>query len=91
MHLRSEITNFTPKSEQKGKKGDTKGDMRQLEMTKEDKALMLDILIDGIIHEYNDQPPVEKKYHSRAERIGYEMVTVLNTNGFITNAGIEGQ
>lgn len=53
--------------------------------------MMLDIIIDGIIHEYTELPPVEKDYKSRAEKIGYTIITGLETNGFITNAGIEGK
>lgn len=60
-------------------------------MTEKDKAKMLDILIDGIIHEYNDAPPVDKKFHSRAEKLGYVMVSTLDSNGFITSAGIQGE
>jgi hypothetical protein len=65
--------------------------MRQLQTTDTEKVLMLDIIIDGIIHEYTDLPPVEKDYKSRAEKIGYTILTELETNGFITNAGIEGK
>lgn len=57
-------------------------------MTDMDKAQMLDILIDDIIHEYEDKPPVEKKYHSRAEKVGYSILTALDSKGFITTEGI---
>ena len=52
---------------------------------------MLDIIIDNLIHEYNDQPPVPKDFHSRAERVGYQIITELESNGFITNVGILGE
>ncbi len=52
---------------------------------------MLDIIIDNLIHEYNDKPPVPKDFHSRAERVGYQIITELESNGFITNAGILGE
>ena len=60
-------------------------------MTEQDKARMLDLIIDELIKEYNEHPPVEKKYRSRAEKIGYQIVVDLESNGFITNAGIQGK
>lgn len=62
--------------------------MRQLDTTDHDKALMLDLIIDELIDQYENKPPVEKKYHSRAEKIGYSIVTMLESNGFVTNEGI---
>lgn len=62
--------------------------MRQLEATDRDKALMLDLIIDDLIEQYEHRPPVEKIYHSRAEKIGYEILRSLESNGFITNEGI---
>ena len=65
--------------------------MRQLEMTEQDKAKMLDIFIDNLIDEYNNHPPVQKKYHSRAEKIGYQFIEDLYNNGFVTDKGIQGE
>ena len=65
--------------------------MRQLQTTDTEKVMMLDIIIDNLIHEYNDQPPVPKDFHSRAERVGYQIITELESNGFITNVGILGE
>ncbi len=65
--------------------------MRQLEMTEQDKARMLDLIIDDLINEYNEHPPVQKKFHSRAEKIGYQIIADLYSNGFITNQGIQGK
>ena len=65
--------------------------MRQLQTTDTEKVMMLDIIINNLIHEYNDQPPVPKDFHSRAERVGYQIITELESNGFITNAGILGE
>ncbi|MCR5404319.1 MAG: hypothetical protein K6E91_10965 [Butyrivibrio sp.] len=62
--------------------------MRQLDTTDHDKALMLDLIIDELIDQYENKPPVEKIYHSRAEKIGYSIVTMLESNGFVTNEGI---
>lgn len=62
--------------------------MRQLYRTDHDKALMLDRIIDELIDQYENKPPVEKKYHSRAEKIGFSVVTGLKSNGFVTNEGI---
>lgn len=62
--------------------------MRQLDMTEQDKARMLDLIIDDLIKEYNDGPPVEKKFHSRAEKVGYQIIAALFSNGFVTNQGI---
>ena len=62
--------------------------MRQLDMTEQDKARMLDLIIDDLIKEYNDGPPVEKKFHSRAEKVGYKIIAALFSNGFVTNQGI---
>ena len=41
--------------------------MRQLQNTEEEKAMMLDIIVDNILNEYGNHAPIEKKYHSRAE------------------------
>lgn len=60
-------------------------------MTDAEKAQMLDILIDDIIREYNEHPPVDKKFHSRAEKIGYCLIIDLESNGFITDSGIQGK
>ena len=49
---------------------------------------MLDLIIDDLIKEYNDGPPVEKKFHSRAEKVGYKIIAALFSNGFVTNQGI---
>lgn len=65
--------------------------MRQLDVSIEDKARMLDIIIDEFIKEYNDGPAMDKKYHSKAEKLGYEILVALNDNGFITAKGIQGQ
>ena len=65
--------------------------MRQLETTEKEKALMLDIIINDIIGEYNEGPSMDRNYHSKAEKIGYKIITVLNDNGFITNQGIQGK
>ena len=62
--------------------------MRQLDMTEHDKALMLDLIIDDLIDQYENRPPVEKIYHSRAEKVGYSILNSLKNNGFITNEGI---
>ena len=62
--------------------------MRQLHMDDMAKAMMMDIIIDNIINEYNNLPSVEKKYHSRAEKIGYTILNDLESNGFITSKGI---
>ena len=69
----------------------TKKGMRQLQNTDEEKAMMLDIIVDNILSEYVHQTPVEKKFHSRAEKIGYQILTDLESNGFITTAGIQGK
>lgn len=52
---------------------------------------MLDIIINDIIGEYNEGSSMDKNYHSKAEKIGYKIITVLNDNGFITNQGIQGK
>ena len=65
--------------------------MRQLQTTDTEKVMMLDIIIDNLIHEYNDLPPVSKDYQSRAEKVGYQILTELEANGFITNANILGK
>ena len=65
--------------------------MRQLQTTDAEKAMMLDIIINNLIHEYNDKPPIPKDFHSRAERVGYQILIELESNGFITNAGILGE
>ena len=65
--------------------------MRQLERTIEEKAHEFDNIVTECIHQYNDEPPVEKAYHSRAEKIGYMILENLNKKGFTTNAGIQGQ
>lgn len=62
--------------------------MRQLHTEDDQKVLMLDLIIDNITEEYNSLPEVEKKYHSRAEKIGYRILQDLESNGFITSAGI---
>lgn len=62
--------------------------MRQLDTTDHDKALMLDLIIDEIIDQYENRPQVEKKFHSRAEKLGYMLITSLESNGFITTEGI---
>lgn len=60
-------------------------------MTEKEKAMMLDIIIDNIIEEYNHGPSMDKKFHSKVEKIGYKILTTLNDNGFITNQGIQGK
>lgn len=69
----------------------TKKGMRQLQNTEEEKAMMLDIIVDNILNEYGNHAPIEKKYHSRAEKLGYQILTDLESNGFITTAGIQGK
>ena len=65
--------------------------MRELQTTDQEKALMMQILIDEILREYNDLQPVEKNFRSRAEKVGYKIITELEVNGFITNLGIQGK
>lgn len=65
--------------------------MRELQTTDQEKVLMMQILIDEIIREYNDLQPVEKNFRSRAEKVGYKIITELEVNGFITNLGIQGK
>ena len=61
--------------------------MRQLYTTDHDKALMLDLIIDEIINQYENRPQI-KGFHSRAEKVGYTLITSLESNGFITTEGI---
>lgn len=65
--------------------------MRELHTTDKEKVLMMQIIIDNIIREYNDLEPVEKRFRSRAEKIGYTILTELESNGFITGYGIQGK
>lgn len=57
-------------------------------MTEHDKAHMLDLIVDEIIQEYEHKPPVEKRFHSRAEKVGYKVLCTLESNGFLTTQGI---
>lgn len=65
--------------------------MRELQTTDQEKVLMMQIIIDNIIREYNDLEPVEERFRSRVERIGYTILTELVCNGFITGYGIQGE
>lgn len=62
-----------------------------MQTTDKEKALMLDIIINDIIKEYNEGSHMEKGFHSKAEKIGYGIVVALNNNGFITTKGIQEQ
>lgn len=61
-------------------------------MSEHDKAMMLDIIIDEYVQEYNQGANTEdvKKYHSKAEKVGYEVLVALESNGFLTGKGIQG-
>lgn len=65
--------------------------MRQLEKTIEEKALLADTIINIFIDEFNNAPPVEKKYHSRGEKIYHRVHALLYRDGFVTNQGIQGE
>lgn len=60
------------------------------EFSDQEKALMLDILIDQIIDGYEKEKPKDFKYHSVAEMVGYRNLISLNESGFITPEGILG-
>lgn len=63
------------------------------EFSEHEKALMLDLIIDQIIRGYEQtkqRKPKDLGYHSVAEMNGYEILTNLNNNGFITSEGILG-
>ena len=65
------------------------------EFSDHEKALMLDLIIDDIIirnsERIQNEKPKDIGYHSVAEMNGYEILTNLNNNGFITNEGILGK
>lgn len=65
--------------------------MRQLDKTVEEKALLADSIINIFMDEFNNAPPVEKKFHSRGEKIYYRVHALLYRDGFVTNQGIQGQ
>ena len=61
------------------------------EHTTEEKALMLDLITDAYIENYNNKQPVPKNFGSRAAMAGYEVLQMLCNNGFITGEGIAGE
>lgn len=65
------------------------------EFSDHEKALMLDLIIDDIIirnfERVQREKPKDIGYHSVAEMNGYEILTNLDSNGFITNEGILGK
>lgn len=65
--------------------------MRELQTTDQEKVMMMQIILDKYIDEYGKLTQVDKKYHSRAEKIGYEILLELEANGFITGQGIQGK
>lgn len=65
--------------------------MRELYTTDQEKLLMMENIIAEIVSEYNELGPVEKKFRSRAEKVGYMILSELESNGFITGQGIEGK
>ena len=54
----------------------------------EEKALMLDLITDVCIENYNSKVPVPKSFGSRAAQVGHEILQMLFTNGFLTGDGI---
>lgn len=92
--LHTATTSFTPKVTKKGVKERKKGMRRtMIEFSEHEKALMLELIIDLIIKGYEQtktKMPKDLGYHSIAEMNGYEILTNLNNNGFITTEGILG-
>ena len=60
------------------------------DFSEEEKATMLDHIIDELINTY-DLKVIEKGFHSKAEVRGYRTLTILNDNGFVTSEGILGK
>lgn len=58
------------------------------EHTQEEKALMLDMITDVYIENYNSKAPVPREFGSRAAQAGYEVLEMLFNNGFLTEEGI---
>lgn len=61
------------------------------EHTTEEKALMLDLITDACIENYNSKQPVPKEFGSRAALVGYRILDMLFSNGFLTGDGILGE
>ena len=55
----------------------------------EEKAHMLDLITDTYIDNYNSKEPVPKAFGSRAAMVGYKVLDMLFTNGFVTGEGIQ--
>lgn len=60
------------------------------EFSDREKAAMLEHIIDEIITAYTNKKPI-KDFKSRAEMVGFTILTQLNNSGFITNENILGK
>lgn len=60
------------------------------DFTLEEKAAMFEHIIDEILTAYEKKPPIPD-YKSRAEYVGYSILTMLDNNGFITTEDILGK
>ena len=57
----------------------------------EEKALMLDLITDAYIENYNSKQPVPKSFGSRAAMVGHTVLQMLFDNGFLTGDGIHAE